>query len=83
MINRDGISLYIGKLCAEITDEFFNKLLNGCGEVVKWKRMKETYGFVNFENPEGALRCINLMNNMKLYGQTITVKIIYNNINKI
>eukprot|EP01084_Bolivina_argentea_P124390 220420_1 len=71
--NKNGICLYIGKLCSLITDEFFNKLLNGCGVVIKWKRMKETFGFVNFETPEGALRCINLMNNMKLYGQTINV----------
>merc|ERR1719461_2136755 len=49
VIGPDGLALYVGNLCKDISDEFFSKLLNGCGNVVKWKRMKDTFGFVNFE----------------------------------
>merc|ERR1719491_409668 len=32
----DGVSLYVGKLCKEISDALFHKLLDGCGSVSKW-----------------------------------------------
>merc|ERR1719295_2536953 len=35
-VYKEGVSLYVGKLCKEIDDEFFQKLLNGCGAVKKW-----------------------------------------------
>ena len=70
---ESGVQLYVGKLCAPITDSFFKTLLNACGTVKEWKRMKDTFGFVTFEDPEGAMRCLKLLNGKVLYSTEILV----------
>ena len=70
---QSGVQLYVGKLCKAIDDNFFLMLLNACGTVKTWKRMKDTFGFVTFEDPEGAMRCLKLLNGKVLYNTEILV----------
>ncbi|ETO10572.1 hypothetical protein RFI_26805, partial [Reticulomyxa filosa] len=39
------VLLWVGHLCADIDNEFFLQILEACGKVIEWKRMKDTFGF--------------------------------------
>jgi len=44
-----------------------------CGRIISWKRAKHSFGFVNYKEPEGALRCISIVNGLKIKNKTILV----------
>ncbi len=56
-------------------------LLDACGGVQSWKRASDPetnelkgFGFVEFEDAEGVLRAIRLLNGLKIDGQELMVK---------
>ncbi|KAL0960572.1 hypothetical protein HGRIS_005608 [Hohenbuehelia grisea] len=65
-------TLFIGSISGGITDSFLNQLLSSCGVVKSFKRLitpankPQGFGFAEFEDPDGALRALSLLNNVEL-----------------
>lgn len=65
-------SLFVGSISGGITDAFLNQLLTACGPIKSFKRLitpankPQGFGFAEFEEPEGALRALALMNGIEL-----------------
>ncbi|KAH8982270.1 hypothetical protein EDB92DRAFT_1804707 [Lactarius akahatsu] len=70
--SQKQISLFIGSISGGITDNFLNDLLSACGKVRSFKRLitpankPQGFGFAEFEDPDGALRAMALLNNVEL-----------------
>ncbi|KAI9442985.1 hypothetical protein H4582DRAFT_1807919 [Lactarius indigo] len=70
--SQKQISLFIGSISGGITDNFLNDLLCACGKVRSFKRLitpankPQGFGFAEFEDPDGALRAMALLNNVEL-----------------
>ncbi|GLB38559.1 putative PWI domain containing protein [Lyophyllum shimeji] len=65
-------TLFVGSISGGITDAFLNQLLAACGPVKSFKRLitpankPQGFGFAEFEEPDGALRALTLMNGIEL-----------------
>ncbi|KAJ3485391.1 hypothetical protein NLI96_g4988 [Meripilus lineatus] len=65
-------SLFIGSISGGITDAFLNQLLGGCGPIASFKRLitpankPQGFGFAEFQDPDGAIRAIQLLNGVEL-----------------
>ncbi|KAI0694755.1 hypothetical protein C8Q76DRAFT_634301 [Earliella scabrosa] len=65
-------TLFIGSISGGITDAFLNELLKACGPITSFKRLitpankPQGFGFAEFQDPDGALRAMNLLNNVEL-----------------
>lgn len=65
-------TLFVGSISGGITDAFLNQLLSACGLVKSFKRLitpankPQGFGFAEFEEPDGALRAIALINGIEL-----------------
>ncbi|ESK84800.1 hypothetical protein Moror_529 [Moniliophthora roreri MCA 2997] len=66
------VSLFVGSISGGVTDTFLNDLLSACGPVKSFKRLitpankPQGFGFAEFEQPDSALRAINLLNGIEL-----------------
>eukprot|EP00210_Caulerpa_lentillifera_P004499 g4293.t1 len=74
-------SVYVGKIPNTAEDSIIQTLLEACGEVKSWKRAEDPethqpkgFGFCEFEEAEGVLRAIRLLNNLTIDGQELLVK---------
>jgi len=81
-IEEKSTQVYVGKIAATIEDDFIRKLLESCGKVVKWSRyvdpvteQPKPFGFVDYENAEGVLRALRLLNNLVIDGNQLQVKV--------
>ncbi|KDQ62138.1 hypothetical protein JAAARDRAFT_450133 [Jaapia argillacea MUCL 33604] len=67
-----SVTLFIGSISGGITDAWMNQLLNACGPVKMFKRLitpagkPQGFGFAEFEDPDSALRAMNLLNGVDL-----------------
>ncbi|KAI0718153.1 hypothetical protein C8T65DRAFT_639167 [Cerioporus squamosus] len=65
-------TLFIGSISGGITDAFLNELLKACGPISSFKRLitpankPQGFGFAEFQDPDGALRAMALLNNVEL-----------------
>ncbi|KXN82842.1 hypothetical protein AN958_02116 [Leucoagaricus sp. SymC.cos] len=65
-------TLFVGSISGGITDAFLNQLLGACGPIKSFKRLitpamkPQGFGFAEFEDPSGAIRAIDLLNNVEL-----------------
>ncbi|KAI0727909.1 hypothetical protein C8Q72DRAFT_780795 [Fomitopsis betulina] len=65
-------TLFIGSISGGITDAFLNQLLSACGLVNSFKRLitpankPQGFGFAEFQDPDGALRAMALLNGVEL-----------------
>ncbi|PCH40407.1 hypothetical protein WOLCODRAFT_136858 [Wolfiporia cocos MD-104 SS10] len=65
-------TLFIGSISGGITDAFLNQLLGACGPISSFKRLitpankPQGFGFAEFQDPDGALRAMALLNNVEL-----------------
>lgn len=65
-------TLFVGSISGGITDDFLNTLLGACGPMKAFKRLitpankPQGFGFVEYEDPDSAIRCINLLNGVEL-----------------
>ncbi|KAF8895252.1 hypothetical protein BD779DRAFT_1735992 [Infundibulicybe gibba] len=65
-------TLFVGSISGGITDAFLNQLLTACGPIKSFKRLitpankPQGFGFAEFEEPDGALRALALLNNVEL-----------------
>ncbi|KAI0354814.1 hypothetical protein OH77DRAFT_1404321 [Trametes cingulata] len=67
-----AVTLFIGSISGGITDAFLNELLNACGPITSFKRLitpankPQGFGFAEFQDPDGALRAMVLLNGVEL-----------------
>ncbi|KAH9831339.1 uncharacterized protein C8Q71DRAFT_715453 [Rhodofomes roseus] len=65
-------TLFIGSISGGITDNFLNALLAACGPISSFKRLitpankPQGFGFAEFQDPDGALRAMTLLNGVEL-----------------
>ncbi|KAF8349387.1 hypothetical protein F5887DRAFT_1070714 [Amanita rubescens] len=65
-------TLFVGSISGGITDAFLNQLLSACGPVKSFKRLitpankPQGFGFAEFEEPDGSLRAVTLLNGVEL-----------------
>ncbi|KAG7088885.1 hypothetical protein E1B28_012832 [Marasmius oreades] len=66
------VQLFVGSISGGVTDGFLNELLSACGIIKSFKRLitpankPQGFGFVEYEDPDSALRAISLLNNVEL-----------------
>ncbi|KAE9403672.1 hypothetical protein BT96DRAFT_990102 [Gymnopus androsaceus JB14] len=64
--------LFVGSISGGVTDAFLNELLSACGKVNSFKRLitpankPQGFGFAEYDEPDSALRAINLLNGVEL-----------------
>ncbi|KAK9847428.1 hypothetical protein WJX84_011241, partial [Apatococcus fuscideae] len=75
-------TLYVGKIAPTVDDETIKKLMETCGPVKSWKRLQDAetkqpkgFGFCEYEEAEGVLAAMRLLNNLKLDGQELLLKL--------
>ncbi|TFK48798.1 hypothetical protein OE88DRAFT_1634215 [Heliocybe sulcata] len=67
-----SVNMFIGSISGGIPDLFMNALLDSCGSVKQFKRLitpagkPQGFGFAEFEDPDGALRAMTLLNGVEL-----------------
>ncbi|KAI0629778.1 hypothetical protein C8Q77DRAFT_1064858 [Trametes polyzona] len=67
-----AVTLFIGSISGGITDGFLNEILNACGQINSFKRLitpankPQGFGFAEFQDPDGALRAMALLNGVEL-----------------
>eukprot|EP01121_Diplochlamys_sp_Union-15-3_P015883 TRINITY_DN531_c0_g1_i2.p1 TRINITY_DN531_c0_g1~~TRINITY_DN531_c0_g1_i2.p1 ORF type:complete len:200 (-),score=31.69 TRINITY_DN531_c0_g1_i2:548-1147(-) len=72
-------TVYVGKICPAISDEFMKKLLEQNGGVAEWRRVIDPsgqpkgFGFCDFVNADGALRSLRLLNGLLLGDRELMV----------
>ncbi|KAF9018967.1 hypothetical protein BDZ89DRAFT_959633 [Hymenopellis radicata] len=65
-------TLFIGSISGGVQDSFLNQLLDACGPIKSFKRLitpankPQGFGFAEFEEPDAALRAIELLNGVEL-----------------
>lgn len=74
-------TLYVGKIAHTVTDDTMQSLLSACGELVSWKPMKDAdtqapkgFGFAEFQEADGVLRAVQILQGLDVDGQQLTVK---------
>ena len=72
----------MGKIATSVDDETIKKLMETCGTVKSWKRLQDAetkqpkgFGFCEYEDAEGVLAAMRLLNNLKLDGQELLLKL--------
>ncbi|KAI8986138.1 hypothetical protein BD414DRAFT_416880 [Trametes punicea] len=66
------VTLFVGSISGGITDAFLNELLKACGPINSFKRLitpankPQGFGFAEFQDPDGALRAMALLNGVEL-----------------
>ncbi|CAF1064429.1 unnamed protein product [Adineta ricciae] len=65
-------TVFVGSISDRAPDAMIKRMLHNCGSVVNWKRVQgangklQAFGFCEYENPEGTLRCIRLLNGWQI-----------------
>jgi len=67
------IALYIGHLTSLVKDDFFKTLLAYCGHMKSWKRVTNSFGFVEYYSPDSALRAMRVLGGRMLLGKSVLV----------
>ncbi|KAF9781792.1 hypothetical protein BJ322DRAFT_1144605 [Thelephora terrestris] len=66
------VPVFIGSISGGISDAFLNDLLSSCGATQPLKRLitpagkPQGFGFCDFQDPDGALRALELLNGVEL-----------------
>lgn len=73
--------MYVGKIAPTVPDAVIRTLLEACGRLRSWKRQEDPatkepkgFGFAEFDDAEGVLRAMRLLNNLELDGQELLLK---------
>ena len=74
-------TLYVGKIASTVDDDTIKTLMETCGPVKSWKRLQDAetkqpkgFGFCEYEEADGVLAAMRLLNNLKLDGQELLLK---------
>ncbi|KAI0036260.1 hypothetical protein K488DRAFT_41458 [Vararia minispora EC-137] len=69
---RRSVQLFVGSISGGVTDIYLSRLLGACGKVASFKRLitpankPQGFGFAEYEDPDSALRAIELLNGVEL-----------------
>jgi RNA-binding protein 25 len=72
-------TVFVGSISDRAPDAMIKRMLHNCGSVVNWKRVQgangklQAFGFCEYENPEGTLRCIRLLNGWQIQDKKLVV----------
>lgn len=74
--------MYVGKIAPSVEDKFFRMLLEHCGHVSHWRRVKDAvsgdlkaFGFCTYSDRASAIRAIKILNGFPLDGQELLLKV--------
>ncbi|EFN54448.1 hypothetical protein CHLNCDRAFT_135870 [Chlorella variabilis] len=74
-------TLWVGRIASTVEAPFIQQLLEACGKLREWKPVTEPesgklkgFGFVTYEEPEGVVVALQVLNNLKLDGQELALK---------
>lgn len=73
--------VYIGKIPSGLSDYFLEQLFLECGPITSWRRTLDSsgkplgFGFVEFQQVEGMLRCLRLLNGLQILGNKLVVRV--------
>ncbi|CAF1060251.1 unnamed protein product [Didymodactylos carnosus] len=74
-------TVFVGNISDRAPDAMIKRMLQHCGSVINWKRVQgangklQAFGFCEYENPEGTLRCIRLLNSWQIADKQLVVKV--------
>ncbi|CAF1068893.1 unnamed protein product [Rotaria sordida] len=74
-------TVFVGSISERAPDVMIKRMLQHCGSVLNWKRVQgangklQAFGFCEYENPEGTLRCIRLLNGWQIQDKKLVVKV--------
>ncbi|CAF0898988.1 unnamed protein product [Rotaria sp. Silwood1] len=74
-------TVFVGSISDRAPDIMIKRMLQHCGSVLNWKRVQgangklQAFGFCEYENPEGTLRCIRLLNGWQIQDKKLVVKV--------
>ncbi|CAM2717450.1 unnamed protein product [Rotaria socialis] len=74
-------TVFVGSISDRAPDAMIKRMLHNCGSVVNWKRVQgangklQAFGFCEYENPEGTLRCIRLLNGWLIQDKKLVTSI--------
>ncbi|KAI9267867.1 hypothetical protein BY458DRAFT_437048 [Sporodiniella umbellata] len=76
--NSDKLNtLFVGAIAAGVSDEWIEKLLQVCGELKQWKRVKDPagnpkgFGFATYQDPDSSLCALRVIGGEKTSGVTL------------
>ncbi|CAF1128423.1 unnamed protein product [Adineta steineri] len=78
---QTATTVFVGSISDRAPDTMIKRMLHNCGSVVNWKRVQgangklQAFGFCEYENPEGTLRCIRLLNGWQIQDKKLVVKV--------
>mmetsp|Transcript_3518 Transcript_3518/g.7313 ORF Transcript_3518/g.7313 Transcript_3518/m.7313 type:complete len:551 (-) Transcript_3518:6657-8309(-) len=73
--------VFIGKIPSGLSDYFLEQLFLECGPITSWRRTLDSsgkplgFGFVEFQQVEGMLRCLRLLNGLGILGSKLVVRV--------
>jgi len=70
-----AISVFVGKLPPDLTDDFLKRILEQCGPVSKWSRISKTFGFCEYLQPEAASRALRILKDLKIKDKVLLIKV--------
>lgn len=66
-------TVYVGRIPADVDDDFLKPLIELCGPISKWTRLsdpqtgkKKSFAFCEFGNPLSALRALRIINDLEI-----------------
>uniref|UniRef100_A0A7N0ZZ27 RNA-binding protein 25 n=1 Tax=Kalanchoe fedtschenkoi TaxID=63787 RepID=A0A7N0ZZ27_KALFE len=75
-------TVWVGKIASTVDNDFILSLLQLCGPVKSWKRTQNpsdgtlvSFGFCEFESPEGVLRALRLLTKFNIDGQELVLNV--------
>ncbi|EYC18732.1 hypothetical protein Y032_0026g1336 [Ancylostoma ceylanicum] len=73
-------TVFVGNISEKCSNEFMQQMLQECGTVTTWKRIQgsngkyQAFGFCDFEEPEGTLRALRVLNDFQIGEKKLVVK---------
>merc|ERR1719210_481845 len=74
-------TVYVGRISAEVSDDFVRHMLEKCGKISKWNRAADpntskltSFGFCDFEEPQGVWRALEFLHEQQLCDKRLLVK---------
>uniref|UniRef100_A0A1I7XLF0 L-aminoadipate-semialdehyde dehydrogenase-phosphopantetheinyl transferase n=1 Tax=Heterorhabditis bacteriophora TaxID=37862 RepID=A0A1I7XLF0_HETBA len=73
-------TVFVGNISEKCSNEFMQQMLQECGVVTNWKRIQgsngkyQAFGFCDYEDPEGTLRALRVLNDFQIGEKKLVVK---------
>eukprot|EP01134_Creolimax_fragrantissima_P007048 CFRG7048T1 len=79
--SNQGVTVFVGNISAAISDANLLEMLNECGTVLNWKRVRgasgnlQSFGFCDFGGEEGALTVLRVLNGLRVGEKELKVTV--------